>query len=70
MPAITSGRVSTRCSLQPSRSRPAEVVGGQVETLDVRAERAVEDDDALVDGVEERLRHGIGIQATEGVRGA
>ena len=30
----------------------AEVVGGEVETLDVRAERAVEDDDALVHRVE------------------
>ena len=59
MPAMTSGRVRHSISLQPSSDGAAEVVGGQVEALHVRAERPVEDDDALVHRFEVRLRrHG------------
>ena len=40
----------------PLERGTAEVVGGEVEVLDVGAERAIEDDHSLVDGVEEVLR--------------
>ena len=44
---MTSGRVKTRFSLQPSRSAPAEVVGGQVLALEPRPGGAVEHEDPL-----------------------
>ena len=49
---MTSGRVRQSISLQPSSAGAAEVVGAEVEVLHVGAERAVEDDDPLGDGVE------------------
>ena len=50
--SITSGRVRQSISLQPSRSAPPKSSAVEVEVLDVRAERAVEDDDPLGDGIE------------------
>ena len=52
---MTSGRVSTSISLQPSRSGPPKSSAVQVVALDVGAEGAVVDDDALVDRIEVRL---------------
>ena len=49
---MTSGRVRHSISLQPSSSGPPKSSGAEVQTLDERAERAVEHDDALVDRVE------------------
>ena len=51
--AIRSGRVRTRCSLQPSRRRTSEVVGSEVVLLHPGAEGPVEDEDAIVEGGEE-----------------
>ncbi len=60
MPRMTSGRVRQSISLQPSSVGAAEVVGGEVETLDVRAEGTVEDDDPFGDGIEVGLPgHGL-----------
>ena len=50
---MRSGRVSTRCSLQPSSVGAAEVVGSEVLVLDPGAEGAVEDEDALAQRGEE-----------------
>ena len=52
---MTSGRVRQSISLQPSRAAPPKSSAAEVEILHERAERAVEDDDPLVDGVEVRL---------------
>ena len=50
---MSSGRVSTRRSLQPSRAGPAEVVRSEILFLDPGAERAVEDEDAFGERGEE-----------------
>ena len=44
----TSGRVSTRCSLQPSKLGPPKSSAVEVQRLDRGAHRPVEDEDALV----------------------
>ena len=55
--AIRSGRVSTRCSLQPSSDGTAEVVGAEIVLLDPGSEGPVEDEDAVAEGGEE-VGHG------------
>ena len=50
---MTSGRVTHEDLVAALEVGPAEVVGGEVEALDVGADGAVEDDDALAIGVEE-----------------
>ena len=50
--AITSGRVTTSSSLQPSKCSPPKSSGPRPEGLHVGAEGAVVDDDLLVDEVE------------------
>ena len=52
---MTSGRVRTRFSLQPSRSGSAEVLGGEVLPLEPRPRRPVEDEDPLREELVERL---------------
>ncbi len=52
IPAMTSGRVRQSISLQPSSDGPPKSSADEVEALHVGAERAVEDDDPLVHGVE------------------
>ena len=49
-----SGRVRVRMSLQPSFAGPPKSSSDGSRRLEVRAERAVEDDDALVHRVQER----------------
>ena len=51
--ATRSGRVSTRCSLQPSSAGAAEVVGAEVLALHPGAERTVEHEHALAQRIEE-----------------
>ena len=49
---MTSGRVRTRLSLQPSSDFTAEIFGGEVEALDARPHGAVVDEDAVFERFE------------------
>ena len=62
--AITSGRVTTSSSLQPSRASPPKSSGPRPEGLDVGAEGAVVDDDLLVDQIEVAAAHPWSDKAT------
>ena len=55
MASITSGRVIERWSLLPTWRSPPKSAGAELDRLDLRAHRAVEDDGPALDQIQVRV---------------